>query len=91
MQINVKINHVKNGLYYVKTRSISPKNGSVQDEWVRMGQVENLTEQDIEYLRRISTPKISIHEYSVTNQTLNIRIVLDAHEMQCVHIFRQII
>lgn len=91
MRINVKINHVKNGLYYIKTRSISPKNGSVQDEWTRMGLVENLTEQDIEYLRRISTPKISIHKYSVTNQTLNISIWLDTHEMQCIHIFRQII
>lgn len=89
-RINIKINHVQNGLYYVKTRSLSPKWGSVQDEWYRMGLVKNLREQDIEYLRRISTPKISFYEYNVVNGTLELSISMDAHEIQAVHIFRQL-
>ena len=89
-RINIKINHVQNGLYYVKTRSLSPKWGSVQDEWYRMGLVKNLSEQDIEYLRRISTPKISFYEYNVVNGTLELSISMDAHEIQAIHIFRQL-
>ena len=89
-RINIKINHVHNGLYYVKTRSLSPKWGSVQDEWYRMGLVKNLSEQDIEYLRRISTPKISFYECNVANGTLELSVSMDAHEIQAIHIFRQL-
>lgn len=90
MRIHIQIGNVKNGLYYVKVRSISPKYGSVQDEWHRMGLVENLNAQDIDYLHRISTPRIAIYEYVVDHHLLEVNISLDAHEMQCVHIFRQI-
>lgn len=90
MRIHVKIDNVKNGFYHVKVRSISSKHGSVQDEWYRMGLIENLNAQDIDYLRRISTPRISIYEYVVSNHVLEINIALNPHEMQYVHIFRQI-
>lgn len=90
LQIYVKINNVRNGAYHVKVRSISPQFGSVQDEWRRMGLVEDLNESDIDYLRRISTPRISVYEYEVSNCTLELSISLEAHEMQCIHIFRQI-
>lgn len=90
LKINVQINHVKNGCYYVKTRSISQKNGSIQDEWLSLGLAENLNDQDIDYLKRISTPRITIYEYTVNNNMLDINIYLDPHEIQCIHIYRQI-
>ena len=90
LKINVQINNVKNGFYYVKTRSISQKNGSIQDEWMSMGLAENLNDQDIDYLKRISTPRITIYEYTVNNNMLDINIALDPHEIQCIHIYRQI-
>lgn len=89
-RINVKIAHVNNGLYYVKTRSISPAWGSVQDAWQWMGLVKNLNSQDLDYLRRISVPRISFYEYKVVNETLELSISLDAHEMQSIHIYRQL-
>lgn len=89
-RVYVKINHVRNGFYYVKVRRVSSKYGSAQDEWGRMGLVENLNAQDIDYLRRISTPRISIYEYSVNNNVLEINVSLEPHEIQHIHIFRQI-
>lgn len=90
LKLNIRIDHVKNGFYNVKTRSISTKNGSIQDEWQRMGFTENLNAQDIEYLRGICVPRISIYEYSVKNNTLELNLSLDPQEIQCIHIFRQL-
>lgn len=90
LKINIQISHVRNGFYYVKTRSISQKSGSIQDEWGRMGLVENLNTQDIDYLRSISIPRITIYEYPVKNNMLEISLSLDPHEIQCIHIYRQI-
>lgn len=90
LRVNVVIDHVKNGFYYVKTRSIHPKNGSVQDEWQRLGYSENLNMQDIDYLRGICVPRITIYEYSVTSHTLELNLTLEPQEIQCIHIFRQI-
>ena len=55
-----------------------------------MGLAENLNDQDIDYLKRISTPRITIYEYTVNNNMLDINIALDPHEIQCIHIYRQI-
>lgn len=90
LKLSVRINHIRNGFYYIKTRSISSKNGSVQDEWRNMGLIENFNAQDIEYLRRISTPKITVCEYYVCNETLELTMMLEPHEIQCIHIYRQI-
>lgn len=90
VRINIQINHVKNGFYYVKTRSISQKYGSIQDEWAHMGLFQDLNDQDIDYLRRITTPRITIYECSVEHHMLEISVILDPHEIQYIHIFRQI-
>ncbi|MGN1377395.1 MAG: hypothetical protein ACI4V6_03505, partial [Dorea sp.] len=90
LKITVQLNNVKNGLYYVKTRSISNKNGSIQDEWLNMGLIENLNAKDIDYLKQISMPRITIYKQVVTNNILEISIFLDPHEIQCVHIYKQI-
>lgn len=90
LRINIQIDNVRDGFYYVKTRSISQKNGSIQDEWLRLGLIENLNTADIDYLRQISTPRITIYEHTVSRQMLEVSILLDPNEIQCVHIYRQI-
>lgn len=87
---NVTIHHVKNGRYRVRTRSVSRSNGSVQDEWLKMGLSEELEEQDIEYLHRICVPKVSVREHQVDNQTLELGLSLKAHEIQCIQIYRRV-
>ena len=90
LKLNVTIDHVKNGHYYIKTRSIYSKCGSVLDEWQRLGYSENLNIQDIDYLRGICVPRITIYEYLAADHTLELSLTLEPHEIQCVHIFRQI-
>lgn len=86
LKMNVEIRNVKNGRYYVKTHSVNSKHGSVQDEWNRMGYIEEPSLQDISYLASISIPHISIYEIQVTNNILEITLELEPQEIQYIEI-----
>lgn len=86
LKILLQIKHVKNGTYQVKTRSLSPDNGSIADEWRRLGMSKNLNRQEIEYLKNICTPQITIRTVKTQDETLYLETLLKAHEIQSLHI-----
>lgn len=86
LQLNYQLTNVQNGRYKIKTYAISSENGSVQEEWRKMGLSEHLTKQEVDYLKRISTPYIQIKEYEVRNHTLNFEVHIKAQEIQYIHI-----
>ncbi len=55
--LNFRIDNVRNGKYIVKLRALNEDHGSVQDEWREMDYSENLTQQDIQYLRTDKYPQ----------------------------------
>lgn len=85
-QLNYQLTNVKNGRYKIKTYAINGDNGSVQEEWRKMGLSNQLTKQEVDYLKRICTPFIQIKEYEVTNQILNFEVLIKAQEIQYLHI-----
>ena len=86
--IKIKITGVQNGLYNIKTRVINSKYGSVQDEWMRMNRVANLTKADVEYVEHMSRPHITISEQMVTDHTLHFTTEMESQEIQLLHVFR---
>ncbi len=86
LQLNYELTNVKNGRYKIKTYAINEDNGSVQQEWRRMGLNKQLTKQEVDYLKRVCTPYIQIREYEVKNQILNFDVKLKAQEIQYLHI-----
>nr|WP_253201839.1 helix-turn-helix domain-containing protein [Clostridium sp. DSM 17811] len=84
--LNFQIKNVLNGQYDVKTYSVSRQNGSVLDEWVKMDEFDDLGKDEIEYLKRISTPRLSIKRCKVDENVLNLEINLTAHEFSMIHI-----
>ena len=86
IKINYQIQHVKNGKYQIKVQKISSLEGSALDEWIKMGQVENLTISDVEYLKRVATARVVIWESNVDAETLNFETKLTPNEIQYIHI-----
>lgn len=86
LQLNYQFTNVMNGRYKIKTYAINEDNGSVQEEWRRMGLNNQLTKQEVDYLKRICTPFIQIREYEVKNQVLNFEVKIKAQEIQYLHI-----
>lgn len=90
LKLHFQIRHVKKGRYVVKVHSLSEKKGSVQDAWGEMNFSENLSQRDIQYLKGVSAPKISMTEYTAESGTLEIDTVLEPQEIQNIHIIYQI-
>ncbi len=81
-KINCQMKNVKNGIYRIKVERINEDRGSALNEWIRMGQFDNLTVSDIEYLRQISTANITMWECEVNNSVLNFETTLEPNEIQ---------
>ena len=81
------ISGVPDGTYTVKTRILDAEHGSVENEWNRMGRLEALDRRDVEYLRRISVPQISVASTEAVNQRLELRIELPPNAIGNIHVF----
>lgn len=90
IRLHFSINGVKNGTYQVKRRTVNKDNGSVQDEWIKMGLSDNLNIQDIGYLRQICVPRITIEMCNVLNHCIELETVLKPNEIQFIHIVYQL-
>ena len=91
LSLKYRITNLKNGTYVVKTRSVSTDHGSVQDELHRMAKEEEIYihENDLDYLRQVSAPKMRLNVYKVTDGFLELQITLKANEFAYLHIIYQ--
>ena len=86
LAIHEKITGVENGMYMIKQHQVNQKYGSVQDEWKRLNMDTEMNMEEMEYLRRISTPRLSTQKITVDNNVLEFEINLSANEMEYLHI-----
>jgi beta-xylosidase len=84
------IDNLPDDHYTIKTSVISPNFGSVLDEWVRLNTIANVRKEDIDYLKRICTPHMSIQEMDTVNGSLNFEIELEAEQISLIHIYRNL-
>lgn len=73
------------GTYQIRIYSVNQKYGSVQDEWIEMAVPRELKPEDIQYLRRISIPRMVLLNVRVKNHQLSFDTVLEANEIQFIH------
>ena len=80
-----------NGEYYLKKRTLNRQNGSILNEWGKFQYDIRLTRQDVKYLQGISFPTLSQTKTKVINgnHTLDMKIVLEPHEVSLIHIFNR--
>ncbi len=86
-QFRFVIRGVENGVYQIKTRVVDQENGSVLDEWARMGYTDELTANDIDYLRKICVPRIKVDVVSVENGVLEINSQLNPNAISFIHVY----
>lgn len=82
MQMSFKINNVNNGTYIVKMFSVSQTNGNVQDEWKELDYFNDLSLQEVDYLRRWCQPKLTIRKVEAADHVLTVETRIAAQEIQ---------
>ena len=86
LAIRVKISGVANGSYVVKQHQVNQKYGSVQDEWKRLNMDTEMNMEEMEYLKRISTPRLSTQRITVDKNVLEFEVKLSANEIEYIHV-----
>ena len=90
INLDFHLSHLRDhGEYYVKKRTMNAKNGSVLNEWANFQYDNRLTIQDVKYLQGISIPTLTQTKEMITkdDQTLDVQIKLEPHEVTLIHIF----
>lgn len=76
-KVEIHINDIKG--YYKETKyKLDRENGSVYDDWIRMGSPENMNKEELEYLKGRSYPKTTI-DYLKVDGSYNCEIYTKPH------------
>lgn len=84
MHMIFKLHHVNNGTYQVKIFSVSQEAGNVQNEWGKLGYFDDLSVMEIEYLRKICQPRLTIHTAEASDHTVVVETRLASQEIQAI-------
>lgn len=71
------------GDYKITKYKLNRENGSVFDEWVRVGAPENMTREEIEYLKGISQPEMTVEYVNLQGEYNSIHQI-PAHGVEMV-------
>ena len=82
MQMSFRIRNVNDGKYIVKIFSVSQTNGNAQHEWMNLGCFNDLSVPEVEYLKSVCQPKLSIFSVEATDHVLTVETRLTAQEIQ---------
>ncbi len=80
-EIQIRLTDITDGIYQMKTYSISEQDGSVFDIWGELGYESELTRNDIKYFRRVCEPKLKIQKVEAKDGKLDINMTLAANEI----------
>ncbi|HZH92691.1 MAG TPA: helix-turn-helix domain-containing protein [Tissierellaceae bacterium] len=82
--LDFKIN-VSPGSYLVKRYRLDRENGSAFDKWVEMGMPEDMTREEVEYLKGVSRPAIKT-EIVEAESHINLSTILPPHGTELITI-----
>lgn len=86
MEVDLTLNNAENGVYIITEHIVNRQSGSAFDEWVRMGALPLITEEEINTLKGRSMPKILKNNIEVSNRKINYYSKLEPHEIRLVEI-----
>lgn len=91
LTLHIRLEHLPNGRYLIKRRAVSPAAGSVRDLMAEMsgGQEVYIHPNDLDYLRQVAVPKVTLQPIAVTDGSMNVEIPLAANEFAYLHIIYQ--
>lgn len=90
IRMKFHLDNLPDDRYIIKTSVISPHYGSVLDEWMRLNTMTNIRQEDINYLKRICTPHMSIREMDTQAGQLQFEMELEAEEISLIHIYHKV-
>lgn len=82
LNISIEIQGVSNGTYRIKERKVNRHYGSVLDEWLNFGSVDDIKPDEVEYLKQRCAPYMSVGHDTIGNHAIKLNGKLKPHEVR---------
>jgi xylan 1,4-beta-xylosidase len=79
---SLEIQGIKNGKYRIKETKLNRTNGSVLDEWLKFGAVDDIKPDEVKYLRQICIPHMKVEHAVAEGQSIVLKAQLEPHEVR---------
>lgn len=86
LKLNIHMDNITPGWYRVKTYRINEKHGSVLDIWGEMGYENELSRNDIKYIRKICEPYMNIRKMQFDRSNVVVDEILQPNEICLIRI-----
>ena len=85
MDLSLELTDLKSESCIIREQIVNQTYGSAFDEWIRMG-AQPLTNEDVEYLKNISVPKLYVRKEEIENNTITYNASLEPLEVRLIEI-----
>ncbi|WHY69038.1 helix-turn-helix domain-containing protein [Neobacillus sp. SuZ13] len=82
LNLSLEIQGIANGKYRVKELKLNRNHGSVLDEWLKFGAVNDIKSDEVDYFKQICVPYMKVEHSLVENHTIVLRGELQPHEVR---------
>lgn len=82
LNLSLEIQGIPNGKYRVKEFKLNQNHGSVLDEWIKFGAVDDMKQDEVEHLRQICVPFVRVEHKYVENNSIVLKNELQPHEVR---------
>ena len=88
--ISIHLGGLEPGRYKVITTTLNREHGSLFDEWLRYGILDELQPHDIHYLQDIVHPHRAVRHQDCTNGSLQLNLQMLPHEVKFLILLREL-
>ncbi|MDR4946735.1 GH39 family glycosyl hydrolase [Neobacillus cucumis] len=82
LNLSLEIQGLVNGKYRVKELKLNRDHGSVLDEWLKFGAVDDMKLDEVEYLKQICVPYMKVEHHVVEGNSIVLKGELQPHEVR---------
>lgn len=90
LELKLSLTDMTDGIYKIKMYQLDEANGSILDIWSDMGFEEELSRNDIKYLRRACEPRHTIQKYKVERGVMHLDIHMAPNQIMFIRIRRYV-
>jgi xylan 1,4-beta-xylosidase len=82
MNLSLELQGIANGKYRVKELKLNRDHGSVLDEWLKFGMVDDIKADEVDYFKQICVPYMKVEHSLVENHSIVLKGELQPHEVR---------
>jgi xylan 1,4-beta-xylosidase len=82
MNLSLELQGIANGKYRVKELKLNRDHGSVLDEWLKFGVVDDIKSDEVDYFKQICVPHMKVEHSLVENHSIILKGELQPHEVR---------